>query len=113
MESFWTGEALKYLYLLLDPSPNPKFPLDQWVFNTEAHPLPVQVCLCRSHPNSYLTILSGYENAPESAFQGASPRWGSKLPQILRGAKLAELAVIAEVCQLLSKLGASASDLKL
>ena len=42
MESFWTGEALKYLYLLLDPSPDPKFPLDQWVFNTEAHPLPVQ-----------------------------------------------------------------------
>lgn len=42
MESFWTGEALKYLYLLLDPSPTPRFPLDQWVFNTEAHPLPVQ-----------------------------------------------------------------------
>ena len=39
MESFWTGEALKYLYLLLDSAP--RFPLDQWVFNTEAHPLPV------------------------------------------------------------------------
>ena len=42
MESFWTGEALKYLFLLLDTSPTPRFPLDQWVFNTEAHPLPVQ-----------------------------------------------------------------------
>lgn len=42
MESFWSGEALKYLYLLLDTSATPKFPLDEWVFNTEAHPLPVQ-----------------------------------------------------------------------
>ena len=41
MESFWTGETLKYLYLLLDPSASPRFPLNQWVFNTEAHPLPV------------------------------------------------------------------------
>ena len=41
MESFWTGETLKYLYLLLDSSIEPRFPLDQWVFNTEAHPLPV------------------------------------------------------------------------
>ncbi|DBA98648.1 hypothetical protein WJX77_007859 [Trebouxia sp. C0004] len=42
MESFWSGEALKYLYLLLDTSTTPKFPLNEWVFNTEAHPLPVQ-----------------------------------------------------------------------
>ena len=42
MESFWSGEALKYLYLLLDTNTTPKFPLDEWVFNTEAHPLPVQ-----------------------------------------------------------------------
>ena len=41
MESFWTGETLKYLYMLLDPSKKPRFPLDEWVFNTEAHPLPV------------------------------------------------------------------------
>lgn len=41
MESFWTGETLKYLYMLLDPSKQPAFPLDEWVFNTEAHPLPV------------------------------------------------------------------------
>ena len=41
MESFWTGETLKYLYMLLDPSRKPRFPLDEWVFNTEAHPLPV------------------------------------------------------------------------
>ena len=39
MESFWLGETLKYFYLLFaDENP---FPFDKWVFNTEAHPLPV------------------------------------------------------------------------
>ena len=42
MESFWTGEALKYLYLMLvDPANEPQFSLKEWVFNTEAHPLPI------------------------------------------------------------------------
>ena len=42
MESFWTGEALKYLYLMLvDPADEPQFSLKEWVFNTEAHPLPI------------------------------------------------------------------------
>ena len=41
MESFWTGETLRYLYLFLDSSIEPRCPLDQCVFNTEAHPLPV------------------------------------------------------------------------
>ncbi|KAI1112921.1 glycoside hydrolase family 47 protein [Nemania sp. NC0429] len=36
MESFWTAETLKYFYLLYsEPS---LISLDQWVFNTEAHP---------------------------------------------------------------------------
>ena len=43
MESFFTGETLKYLYLLFeDPDSVPALPLDKWVFNTEAHPLPVR-----------------------------------------------------------------------
>lgn len=42
MESFWLGETLKYLYLLLDDSSPQLLPLDQYVFNTEAHPLPIQ-----------------------------------------------------------------------
>ncbi|EMG46730.1 Mannosyl-oligosaccharide 1,2-alpha-mannosidase [Candida maltosa Xu316] len=37
-ESFWWAETLKYLYLLFDDTN--KIPLDQYVFNTEAHPLP-------------------------------------------------------------------------
>ncbi|KAH9909338.1 glycoside hydrolase family 47 protein [Xylariomycetidae sp. FL2044] len=36
MESFWMGETLKYFYLIFsDPD---VISLDEWVFNTEAHP---------------------------------------------------------------------------
>ncbi|KAJ3414741.1 hypothetical protein HDV05_006080 [Chytridiales sp. JEL 0842] len=39
MESFFMSETLKYLYLLFtDPS---VIPLDKFIFNTEAHPIPV------------------------------------------------------------------------
>jgi len=40
MESFFLGETLKYLYLLF--SDKHELDLKQWVFNTEAHPLPVR-----------------------------------------------------------------------
>ncbi|GAA5929629.1 glycoside hydrolase family 47 protein [Sporobolomyces koalae] len=39
METFWISETLKYL-LLLFAGPE-LLPLDQYVFNTEAHPLPI------------------------------------------------------------------------
>lgn len=39
MESFFLAETLKYLYLLFDKQN--LFPFDQWIFNTEAHPLPI------------------------------------------------------------------------
>ncbi|KAJ3311177.1 hypothetical protein HDU93_005309 [Gonapodya sp. JEL0774] len=39
MDSFFLGETLKYLYLLF--SDESLVPLDRYVFNTEAHPLPV------------------------------------------------------------------------
>ncbi|KXS16300.1 glycoside hydrolase family 47 protein [Gonapodya prolifera JEL478] len=39
MDSFFLGETLKYLFLLF--SDDSVIPLDQFVFNTEAHPLPV------------------------------------------------------------------------
>jgi len=41
MESFWLAETLKYLYLLFSDNPTPLIPLDKFVFNTEAHPLPI------------------------------------------------------------------------
>ena len=37
MQSFFLAETLKYLYLLFTDST--VIPLDQYVFNTEAHPL--------------------------------------------------------------------------
>jgi mannosyl-oligosaccharide alpha-1,2-mannosidase len=36
-ESFWLAETLKYLYLIFDDPE--RISLDDWVFNTEAHPL--------------------------------------------------------------------------
>lgn len=39
MESFFLGETLKYFFLLFSDSEI--VPLDRYVFNTEAHPLPV------------------------------------------------------------------------
>ncbi|KAI0046482.1 glycoside hydrolase family 47 protein [Auriscalpium vulgare] len=39
MPSFFLAETLKYLYLLF--TDEELLPLDKWVFNTEAHPLPV------------------------------------------------------------------------
>jgi Glycosyl hydrolase family 47 len=36
-ESFWLAETLKYLYLIFDDTE--RLSLDEWVFNTEAHPL--------------------------------------------------------------------------
>ncbi|KZT66155.1 glycoside hydrolase family 47 protein [Daedalea quercina L-15889] len=39
MPSFFLAETLKYLYLLF--TDEELIPLDRWVFNTEAHPLPV------------------------------------------------------------------------
>lgn len=39
-QSFFLAETLKYLYLLF--SEDDLVNLDEWVFNTEAHPLPVQ-----------------------------------------------------------------------
>ncbi|XP_023223063.1 mannosyl-oligosaccharide alpha-1,2-mannosidase IA-like [Centruroides sculpturatus] len=39
-QSFFLAETLKYLYLLF--SEDDLIPLDSWVFNTEAHPLPIK-----------------------------------------------------------------------
>ncbi|GAC94466.1 glycoside hydrolase [Pseudozyma hubeiensis SY62] len=39
METFWLSETLKYLYLLFED--RDLLPLNKWVLNTEAHPLPV------------------------------------------------------------------------
>uniref|UniRef100_A0A061RG39 alpha-1,2-Mannosidase n=1 Tax=Tetraselmis sp. GSL018 TaxID=582737 RepID=A0A061RG39_9CHLO len=40
MQSFWLAETLKYLYLLF--SPRSTISLDEWVMNTEAHPMKIR-----------------------------------------------------------------------
>ena len=40
MESFFLGETLKYLYMLF--ADHQEISIDEWVFNTEAHPLPMR-----------------------------------------------------------------------
>ncbi|KAK2159061.1 hypothetical protein LSH36_159g03014 [Paralvinella palmiformis] len=40
METFYLAETLKYLYLLFSDDPH-LIPLDKYVINTEAHPLPI------------------------------------------------------------------------
>lgn len=40
METFFLGETLKYLYLLFGK--RNLIPLDEYVFNTEAHPFPIR-----------------------------------------------------------------------
>ncbi|EFJ41245.1 alpha-1,2-mannosidase [Volvox carteri f. nagariensis] len=40
MESFWMAETMKYFYLLFSDDPD-EIPLDEFVFNTEAHPLAI------------------------------------------------------------------------
>lgn len=39
-QSFFLAETLKYLYLIF--SSDDLISLDEWVFNTEAHPLPIK-----------------------------------------------------------------------
>jgi mannosyl-oligosaccharide alpha-1,2-mannosidase len=39
MESFFLGETLKYLYLLF--ADRQEIDLSRWIFNTEAHLLPL------------------------------------------------------------------------
>ena len=41
MESFFLGETLKYFYLLFSDNKQ-LMDIDKWVFNTEAHPLPIK-----------------------------------------------------------------------
>lgn len=58
METFFLGETLKYLYLLFGESNI--LPLDKYVFNTEAHPLPIiQSAQQISHSVQFPSVLVG------------------------------------------------------
>ncbi|KAI8812702.1 mannosyl-oligosaccharide 1,2-alpha-mannosidase [Cladochytrium replicatum] len=66
MESFFLGETLKYFYLLF--SEETLYPLDKYVFNTEAHPLPV----FQLQP-TILKEVKFYDSRPSSAPTPAPP----------------------------------------
>ncbi|KAF9431294.1 mannosyl-oligosaccharide alpha-1,2-mannosidase [Podila epigama] len=59
METFFLAETLKYLYLLFGP--DDVLPLDKYVFNTEAHPLPIF-----NAPSHLLTRTAGLRGAKPS-----------------------------------------------
>ena len=54
------GETLKYLYILF--SEDDFLPLDSWVFNTEAHPLPVISCRGRHDKLKWNFIYRFYQS---------------------------------------------------
>jgi hypothetical protein len=41
MESFFLAETLKYLYLLFEDESFENININKWIFNTEAHVLPI------------------------------------------------------------------------
>ncbi|UJR32279.1 hypothetical protein I4U23_019744 [Adineta vaga] len=45
MDSFVLAETFKYLYLLFDPSPHRYIDVDQFIFSTEAHLIPIDLSL--------------------------------------------------------------------
>lgn len=63
METFFLAETLKYFYLLFGS--NDVLPLDKYVFNTEAHPLPVftppEKFLTRTAPLSRKVVAHAVE----------------------------------------------------
>ncbi|KAF9429120.1 mannosyl-oligosaccharide alpha-1,2-mannosidase [Entomortierella beljakovae] len=76
METFFLAETLKYLYLLF--SPNDLFPLDKYVFNTEAHPLPIFV-----PPESLLHEKEKNTSGQDEAFEVAAAASEAKASDLL------------------------------
>lgn len=61
MQSFFLAETFKYLYLIL--SPKSLISLDEWVFNTEAHPLRI---VTRNDKGKKMTTVA--ESQPNRLF---------------------------------------------
>ncbi|KAJ3037039.1 Mannosyl-oligosaccharide 1,2-alpha-mannosidase IB [Rhizophlyctis rosea] len=59
MDTWFLGETLKYLYLLF--TDDDVVPLEEYVFNTEAHPLSVRGRGRRRDPNTWVRIPDGVD----------------------------------------------------
>ena len=71
MESFFTAETLKYLYLLFGDGAD--YPLDQYVFNTEAHPLRIRPEYARSSASAPPQALPPESRPHHTRAQRAQP----------------------------------------
>jgi len=78
MQTFFLAETLKYLYLLFSPST--VIPLNEWVFNTEAHPLRIKARM--NEPISLEDPVEGHVGTEITKHQDATsariqqrPRW--------------------------------------
>lgn len=78
MQTFFLAETLKYLYLLFSPST--VIPLNEWVFNTEAHPLRIKARM--NEPISLEDPVEGHVSTEITKHQDATsariqqrPRW--------------------------------------
>ena len=78
MQTFFLAETLKYLYLLFSPST--VIPLNEWVFNTEAHPLRIKARM--NEPSSLEDPVEGHVSTEITKHKDATsariqqrPRW--------------------------------------
>ena len=63
-QSFFLAETLKYLYLMFGS--NDEINLDEWVFNTEAHPLRIVPMKAPAHADNDGLIQSSGSKEPQS-----------------------------------------------
>ncbi|KAM0793373.1 hypothetical protein ACM66B_000828 [Microbotryomycetes sp. NB124-2] len=88
MESFVMAETLKYYYLLF--SPRNFMSLDDWVFNTEAHPLRIP----KADESEFTSLWAGPEQdetgTPESSFvsTGGQGTWVQQWARVQQAAGL-------------------------
>ncbi|KAJ6358223.1 hypothetical protein OIU78_005953 [Salix suchowensis] len=68
MQSFFLAETLKYLYLLFSPSS--VISLDEWVFNTEAHPLRIVTRHDNEHVGQSKNIQTGLKRGRKEGLFG-------------------------------------------
>ena len=66
-QSFFLAETLKYLYLMFGNGE--EFDLNEWVFNTEAHPLKIM----ERTPETDVTSTPLHNKAPDILLQGHEP----------------------------------------
>lgn len=81
METFFLGETLKYLYLLFGDTN--VLPLTEFVFNTEAHPLPIrsQKLTAVENKSKSTQDVSTNEQTDVSSIQRVAKELSKRLPK--------------------------------